>query len=106
MQKTKIVFALVTVAALTLLLVGLASAQIATNQTYTDTALNTANPFNGLLGWIRNCFSYGNSQPYHGNQYVAVQAPTDGSGPAPAPYQGDYNYGYNYAYGYGPCWAR
>ena len=39
MQKTKIVFALVAVAALTLLLVGLASAQIATNQTYTDTQL-------------------------------------------------------------------
>ena len=63
MQKTKILFAFVAVAALTLVLVGLASAQIATNQTYTGKASNTANPFNGFLGGIGNCFSYGNSNP-------------------------------------------
>ena len=35
MNKTKIVIALVAIAALTLVVVGLASAQIAANQTYT-----------------------------------------------------------------------
>jgi len=101
MQKTKIAIALVAVAALTLVAVGLTSAQIATNQTYTGTAPQN----DGFLGWIGNCFGYGNAQPYAG-QYVAPQAPTDGSVPAPAPYQGGYNYGNNYGYGYGPCWAR
>jgi hypothetical protein len=98
MQKTKIVIALVAVAALTLVAVGLASAQIAANQTYTGT-----NPNNGLLGWIGNCFGYGTNQAY-GSQYVAPQPPTDSS--VPAPYQGGYGNGYGYGYGYGPCWAR
>jgi len=105
MQRTKIVIALVAVAALTLVAVGLASAQLAANQAYTETAPNTAAPFNGFLGWIGNCFGYGSNQPYAG-QYVAPQAPTDGSVPTPAPYQGGYRNGYNYGYGYGPCWAR
>jgi hypothetical protein len=98
MQKTKIVIALVAVAALTLVAVGLASAQIAANQTYAGTS-----PNNGFLGWIANCFGYGENQAY-GDQYVAPQAPTDGS--VPAPYQGGYGNGYGYGYGYGPCWAR
>ncbi len=102
MQKTKILLALVAVAALTLVAVGLASAQIAINQTYTGTTPNQA-PNNGFLGWLGNCFGYGYNQPYN-NQYVAPQAPTDGSVPAPAPYQGSYANGYGY--GYGPCWAR
>jgi hypothetical protein len=91
MSKTKIVIALVAIAALTLVLVGLASAQIAPSQS----------PNNGVLGWIGNCFGYGANQAYDG-QYVAPQAPTDGSVPVPAPNQGSYGYGY----GYGPCWAR
>ena len=41
MQKTKIVIALVAVAALTLALVGLAAAQISTNQTNPDAAPNS-----------------------------------------------------------------
>jgi len=91
MQRIKIVIALVAVAALTLVCVGLASAQIAPTQS----------PNNGFLGWIGSCFGYGQNQAYS-NGYVAPQAPTDGSVPAPAPYQG----GYGYGYGYGPCWAR
>ena len=91
MQKTKIIIAFVAVAALTLAIVGLASAQIATNQPNTTTA-----PATGFWGWIGNCFGYGTN----GNQYVAPQAPTDGS--VPVPYQG----GYGYGYGYGPCWTR
>ena len=104
MQKTKIIIALVAVAALALVAVGLASAQIAANQTYTATNPNTA-PNNGFLGWIGNCFGYGTNQPYAG-QNVAPQAPTDSFTPEPAPYQGGYSYGYGYGYGYGPCWAR
>ena len=96
---------LVAFAALTLVAVGLASAQIAANQTYTGANPNTAAPFNGFFNWISNCFGYGTNQAYAG-QYVEPQAPTEGSVPAPTPYQGDYNYGYGYRYGYGPCWAR
>ncbi len=100
MQKTKIIFALVAVAALTLVAVGLASAQIAANQPYTTTSPDQA-PNNGFWGWIGNCFGYGVNQGY-GSQYVAPQAPTDGTVPTPTPYQG----GYGNRYGYGPCWAR
>jgi hypothetical protein len=102
MQRTKIAISLVAVAALTLVAVGLASAQIGANQTYTATTPNQT-PNNGFWGWLGNCFGYGINQAYAG-QYVAPQAPTDGS--VPAPYQGGYNYGYSYGYGYGPCWAR
>jgi len=100
MQKTKIVIALVAVAALTLVAVGLASAQIAANQTYTGPN-QVSN--DGFLGWIGNCFGYGSNQAY-GNQYVPPQLPNEGS--IPAPYQGGNNYGYGYGYGNGPCWTR
>ena len=106
MQKTKIAIALVAVAALTLVAVGLASAQLQANQPYNGTTSpNQAAPNNGFWGWLGNCFGYATNQAYAG-QYVAPPAPTDGSAPAPAPYQGGYNYGYSYGYGYGPCWAR
>jgi len=93
MQKTKIIIALAALTALTLIAVGLASAQTATNQP-------TTNPDNGFLGWIGNCFGYRQNQPYTG-QYDAPKAPTDDTVPQ-APYQGNYDNGY----GYGPCWAR
>ena len=102
MQKTKIAIALVAVVALTLVVVGLASAQISVNQTYPSTSPNQV-PSEWFLGWIGNCFGYRANQGY-GGQYVAPQPPTDGS--SPAPYQGGYNYGYGYGYGYGPCWKR
>ena len=102
MQRTKIAIALVAVAALTLVAVGLASAQMIADQTYTDTTPNQAAPNNGFWGWLGNCFGYGTNQAYAG-QYVAPQAPTDGSVPVPEPYQ---PYQGSYGYGYGPCWAR
>ena len=105
MQRTKIAIALVAVAALTLVAVGLASAQMIANQPYTTSSPNQAAPNNGFWGWLGNCFGYATNQANAG-QYVAPPAPTDGSAPAPAPYQGSYNYGYSYGYGYGPCWAR
>ncbi len=95
MSKTKIVIGLVAVVALALVIVGLASAQIAVNQTPVGVTPNTAAPNGGFFGWIGRCFGYGTNQGY-GNQYVAPQVPTDGS--TPAPYQGAYGYGY----GYGP----
>ncbi len=99
MSKTKIVIGLVAVVALTLVIVGLASAQIAASQTPVGGTPNTAAPNNGgFFGWIGRCFGYGTNQGYV-NQYVAPQAPLDGSTPAPTPYQG----GYGYGYGYGPC---
>ena len=107
LNTAKIVLALVAVAALTLVAVGLASAQIAANQTYTGTAPNTAAPNNGgFFGWIGNCFGYAPAQSYYGSQNVTPQAPTNSSAPEPyqpyQPNQGNYDYGY----GYGPCWAR
>jgi len=105
MQKTKIVIALVAVAALTLVAVGLASAQMIADQPYATTNPNQAAPNTGFWGWLGNCFGYTTNQAYAG-QYVAPQAPTEGSVPAPAPYQGGYGNGYGYGYGYGPCWAR
>ena len=97
MSKTKIIIGLVAIAALTLVIVGLASAQIAVNQTPAGATPNTVAPNNGgFFGWIGNCFGDGANQGY-GSQYVAPQAPTDGSTPAPAPYQG------GVGYGYGPC---
>jgi hypothetical protein len=101
MNTTKIVIALVAVAALTLVAVGVASAQIAANQAYTGTTLNIAAQNGGFFGWIGNCFGYGTNQGY-GSQYAAPQAPTDGTNPTPAPYQDGYGYGYDY----GPCWGR
>jgi hypothetical protein len=101
MNTTKIVIALVAVAALTLVAVGLASAQIAANQAYTGTTPNSAAQSGGFFGWIGHCFGYETNQGY-GSKYVAPQAPTDGTNPTPAPYQG----GYGYGYGYGPCWGR
>ena len=98
MNTKKIVIALVAVAALTLVVVGIASAQIAPNQTPVGATPNTASPNGGFFGWIGRCFGYGTNQGY-GNQYVAPQAPSDGSTPAPTPYQG----GYRSGYGYGPC---
>jgi hypothetical protein len=107
MQRTKIAIALVAVAALTLVAVGLASAQLQANQPYNGTTSpNQAAPNTGFWGWLGNCFGYGTNQAYAG-QYVAPQAPTDGSVPTPEPYQPyQGNYGYGYGYGYGPCWAR
>ena len=100
MQRTKIIIALVSVAALTLVAFGLASAQLATNQPYITTSPSTTQN-NGFWSWVGNCFGYGQNQAYTG-QNVAPQAPTDGSVPTPAPNQGNYGYGYDY----GPCWAR
>jgi hypothetical protein len=100
MSKTKIVIALAAIAALTLVIVGLASAQIEANQTYAGATLNTSAPNGGVLGWIGNCFGLRNSQP-NGNQYVAPQVPPT-TGSVPAPNQGSYGYGN----AYGPCWAR
>jgi hypothetical protein len=98
MQNLRIVIASVVIVALTLTVVGLASAQGAANQTYAGTNPNTALN-NSFWGWMGNCFGFRNSQP-NANQYVAPQAPTNSS--VPAPYIGNYEYGY----GFGPCWAR
>ena len=94
--NTKIIIAIVAVAALALTVVGVAAAQVAQNQYYTNAAPNTQAPNNGFWGWIGNCFGYGTAQGYDG-QYVAPPAGVNATGPA---YQG------GYGYGYGPCWAR
>jgi hypothetical protein len=95
MNTTKIVIATVAVVALALVAVGLASAQLQANQTYTGTTPSNG----GFFGWIGNCFGFGGNQPYYGTQYVAPQGPASTTAPEPyAPYQGSY-----YVYGYGPC---
>jgi hypothetical protein len=100
MSKTKIVIALAAIAALTLVIVGLASAQIAPSPTYAAANPSTAAPNDGFLGWMGNCFGLRNSQPY-ANQNIAPQVPPT-TGSVPAPNQN----GYGYGCGYGPCWAR
>jgi hypothetical protein len=103
MSKTKIVIALVAVAAIALVVIGLASAQISTYQNTTNpTTAPTGAPNPGFLGWIGRCFGFGANQPSVNPYYAPVQpAPTNTSVPAPAaPYQG------GYGNGYGPCWAR
>jgi hypothetical protein len=91
MSKTKIVIVFAAIAALTLAIVGLASAQIAQNQPLANTSIdpNTSAPNPGFWGWIGNCFGFRANQPY-ANQYVAP------------PQQGGY-YGNGYGYGYGSC---
>ncbi len=96
MSKTKIVIALAAIAALTLVVVGLASAQIAPSPTYAGANLSTAAPNDGFLGWMGNCFGLGNSQQYC-NQNIDPQVPSS-TGSVPAPNQN--------GCGYGPCWAR
>jgi hypothetical protein len=90
MSKTKIVLALVAVAALALIVVGLASAQSAANQTYAGSTASTRSPNGGFLGWIGNCLGFRNSQS-NGNQNVAPQVPPT-TGLVPAPNQGNYGY--------------
>ena len=97
MQRTKIAIALVAVAALTLVAVGLASAQMIADQPYTTTNPNQAAPNNGFWGWLGNCFGYGTNQAYAG-QYAVPQAPTDGTAPTPYQlYRGSYGYSYGMA---------
>src|SRR5665647_950549 len=93
MRKTKIIIALVAVVILTLTIVGLASAQIASSQANLGTS-----PNNGFWGWMGSCFGLRNNQP-SANQYVAP--PASANSPVPTPIQGNGNY-----YGVGPCGAR
>ncbi len=114
MTKTKIIIALVALGAIAIIAIGLASAQLAANQTYTNTATGTTTPYNGgFFGWLGSCFGFAPHQTYYApNPYVAPQAPTTTNTTVPAPYtpytpyapnnQGGY-YGYGYGYGYGPC---
>jgi len=97
MSKTKIVIALVAIATLTLVIIGLASAQTVTP----GATPSTTAPNSGFLGWIGSCFDFRGNQPYIGNPYSSSQATTNSpTTTPPAPYQG------NTGYGYGPCWAR
>ena len=102
MQKTKIIIALVAIAAITLTIVGLASAQIIANQNYTNpsTTPNPVAPNNWLLGldrqllWLKKQPTL--SQPIHSSasarkHYSSRALPTLPSG--------------YYGYGYGRCMA-
>jgi hypothetical protein len=101
MQKWKIIITLVTVVALTITLIGLASAQIGVYQNTTNANPNTATN-NGFWGWIGNCFRFRSNQPTTGQNIVPTspsQPSSTNSTPA-SPNQGSYNYGV------GRCWAR
>jgi hypothetical protein len=103
MNNTKIIIALVAIAALTLAAVGFVAAQIAANQIYTNTntGLRTTSPNDGgFWGWIGSCFGIRTSQPYN-YQYVAPPPVTNSS--VPTPYQPYEPYQGGYGYGYGPC---
>jgi hypothetical protein len=95
MQKIKIIIALVVVAALTVVIVGLAAAQ-------TTSPNPTTSPYQGVWGWIGNCFRFRTNAPTTGNQVQTPTIPAQPSTQAPTvPNQGGY-----YARGYGPCWVR
>jgi hypothetical protein len=72
MRKTKIILAAVTLAAVAIVAVGYASAQIAATSNPTTGA---ATPYNGFWGWMGRCFGI-NGAPYYG-----TQAPTSASQP-------------------------
>ncbi len=98
MSNTKIIIALVAVAALALVVVGLVSAQVATTPPPgTTTAPNSG----GFFGWIGRCFGYG-AAPYYGTQgQVAPNLPANATVQTPygnvPPVQGYYGRG---------CWGR
>jgi len=97
MSKTKIGMVLVAVAALALVLVGLASAQVAATQNVTGATSNTAPNSGGVFGWIGRCFGYGTT-PYYGTQgQVAPSVPANTTVQSPyvntPPVQGNYWYG-------------
>lgn len=101
MSKTKIAITLVAIAALTLVAVGLVSAQITPTPTIPGATPNTASHNGDFFGWMGRCLGFGtNLQYYSSNPNVAPQAPSTPS--VPAPDQGNNGY----SYGYGPCWAR
>jgi hypothetical protein len=102
MNTTKILIAAVAVTALALVAIGLASAQLQANQTYTGT---TAPDGGGFLGWIGRCFGFG--PQYYGTTAPAYQAPlqanitvTDPNTNQTTTYQGYYGYGMPFYKGY------
>ena len=132
MRTTKIIIATVAITALALAAIGLASAQLQTNQAYNGT---TAPNGGGFLGWISRCFGFG--PQYYGTTAPAYQAPlqanitvTDPNTNQTTTYQGYYGYGMPlyqgqptnitapepytgattypgyYGYGYGGCMGR
>jgi len=77
LPKTKLLIALVAVGAVGLVLVGLASAQIAAYQSFTTNPTDATN--SGFWGWIGNCFGYTTNKPYastqHNKQLLISQFP-------------------------------
>ncbi len=104
MSNTKIIIALVAIAALALIVVGLVSAQVAAIQNVPGATPSTAVPNNGgFFGWIGRCFGYG-AAPYYGTQSPIVpNLPANTTAPNPyvnaPPTQGYYGYGRG-------CWGR
>ncbi len=100
MSKTKIVIALVAVAAIAAIVVGLASAQVGAVQNQTGNP-NVAN--NGLWGWMQGCYRFFTGQTGASPQQIPLGpgAAVNGSVPIPVPSQGSY-----VGYARGPCWAR
>jgi hypothetical protein len=98
MNNTKIILALVAVAALALVVIGLVSAQVAATQNIPGATPSTTAPNNaGFFGWIGRCFGYG-AAPYFGAQgQVAPIIPTNPTTQNPyvnvPPAQGYYGYG-------------
>lgn len=79
--------AVVTIAALTLTIVGLAAAQLTANQPYNNTGTTqTIQHYAGSWGWIDNCFDFRSNQPL-ANHHDAPQTSTRSLVPAPLPRQ-------------------
>jgi hypothetical protein len=105
MSNTKIIIALVAVAALALVVVGLVSAQVVINQTIPGATPSNAVPNSGdFFGWIGRCLGFRDAQQYYGTTpYIAPEVPPTNT-TAPNPYLNPPVEGY-YGYGCG-CWGR
>ena len=91
-MNTKLIVALVVFGVLTVSLVGLVSAQVASSPSPSD-----AQSVNGFVGWVGNCFRF-NGAPGYGTQCSAAQnQPANTGAPNPyintAPQQGYDGYG-------------
>ncbi len=96
MQK-KIIIALAALVVVAVVLVGVASAQIAAYQN--NTTYPNGAPTNGFLGWVGRCYQYW-SNWVSGNQGQIPYSPNlPPNGTTTIPNQGAY-------YPHPPCWAR
>ena len=102
-MNTKLIVALVIVGVLAVAIVGLVSAQIATQTPIPRGTAPNGAPYNGFFGWMGRCFGY-RGATYYGTQAPADQAPLPANITVTNPYTNQTTtYQGSYGYGYGGC---